>query len=130
MTVVLSPEIHDAVEFFKKNLGYSDKHLYLGLVQFDVMKDKNPEFSEVIYNFYKEKPESFIAAFKHGYVVERPIEFEQAIVRFFKREELSVVHKNSGKRYKVWLEMKKYPVDFDMRTLDMWNWSEVTASNE
>ncbi|WP_339239711.1 hypothetical protein NST06_10440 [Bacillus sp. FSL P4-0322] len=130
MTVVLSPEIHEAVEYFKKNLGYSDKHLYLGLVQFDVMKDKNAEFADVIYNFYKEKPESFIAAFKHGYVVERPIEFEQAIVRFFKREELSVVHKNSGKRYKVWLEMKKYPVDFDMRTLDMWNWSEVTASNE
>ncbi|WP_144482047.1 hypothetical protein [Bacillus pumilus] len=130
MTVVLSPEIHEAVEYFKKNLGYSDKHLYLGLVQFDVMKDKNPEFAEVIYNFYKEKPESFIAAFKHGYVVERPIEFEQAVVRFFKREELSVVHKNSGKRYKVWLEMKKYPVDFDMRTLDMWKWSEVTASNE
>lgn len=130
MTVVLSPEIHEAVEYFKKNLGYSDKHLYLGLVQFDVMKDKNAEFADVIYNFYKEKPESFIAAFKHGYVVERPIEFEQAIVRFFKREELSVVHKNSGKRYKVWLEMKKYPVDFDMRTLDMWNWSELTASNE
>ncbi|WP_144498228.1 hypothetical protein [Bacillus pumilus] len=130
MTVVLSPEIHEAVEYFKKNLGYSDKHLYLGLVQFDVMKEKNPEFAEAIYNFYKEKPESFIAAFKHGYVVERPIEFEQAIVRFFKREELSVVHKNSGKRYKVWLEMKKYPVDFDMRTLDMWKWSEVTASNE
>ncbi|MGM0968632.1 MAG: hypothetical protein ACQEWR_08650 [Bacillota bacterium] len=129
MTVVLSPEIHEAVEYFKKNLGYSDKHLYLGLVQFDVMKDKNPEFAEVIYNFYKEKPESFIAAFKHGYVVERPIEFEQAVVRFFKREELSVVHKNSGKRYKVWLEMKKYPVDFDMRTLDMWKWGEVTASN-
>ncbi|MHC9080482.1 hypothetical protein [Bacillus altitudinis] len=130
MTVVLSPEIHEAVEYFKKNLGYSDKHLYLGLVQFDVMKEKNPEFAEAIYNFYKEKPESFIAAFKHGYVVKRPIEFEQAIVRFFKREELSVVHKNSGKRYKVWLEMKKYPVDFDMRTLDMWKWSEVTASNE
>ncbi|WP_342487295.1 hypothetical protein NSQ30_10535 [Bacillus sp. FSL R7-0651] len=130
MTVVLSPEIHEAVEYFKKNLGYSDKHLYLGLVQFDVMKDKNPEFAEVIYNFYKKKPESFIAAFKHGYVVERPIEFNQAIVRFFNREELSVVHKNSGKRFKVWLEMKKYPADFDMRTLHMWNWSEVTASNE
>ncbi|MEK4049869.1 MULTISPECIES: hypothetical protein [unclassified Bacillus (in: firmicutes)] len=130
MTVVLSPEIHEAVEYFKKNLGYSDKHLYLGLVQFDVMKDKNPEFADVIYNFYKEKPESFIAAFKHGYVVERPIEFNQAIVRFFNREELSVVHKNSGKRFKVWLEMKKYPANFDMRTLDMWNWSEVTARNE
>ncbi|MBU8607848.1 hypothetical protein [Bacillus pumilus] len=130
MTVVLSPEIHEAVEYFKKNLGYSDKHLYLGLVQFDVMKDKNPEFADVIYNFYKEKPESFIAAFKHGYVVERPIEFNQAIVRFFNREELSVVHKNSGNRFKVWLEMKKYPANFDMRTLDMWNWSEVTARNE
>ncbi|MFP3418001.1 hypothetical protein R0K30_02480 [Bacillus sp. SIMBA_154] len=121
MTVVLSPEIHEVVEYFKKNLGYSDKHLYLGLVQFDVMKDKNPELADVIYNFYKEKPESFIAAFKHGYVVEQPIEFDEAILRFFNREELSVVHKNSGERYKVWLEMKKYPVDFDIRTLDMWN---------
>ncbi|MDM5298148.1 hypothetical protein QUF51_08245 [Bacillus pumilus] len=130
MTVVISAEIHEAVEYFKKKLSYSDKHLYLGLVQFDVMKDKDPELADVIYNFYKEKPESFIAAFKHGYVVERPIEFEKAIIRFYNREELSVVNKNSGKRYKVWLEMKKYPAGFDMRTLDMWNWSEVTASNE
>ncbi|MEK4705811.1 hypothetical protein [Bacillus sp. FSL H8-0512] len=130
MTVVLSPEIHEAVEYFKKNLGYSDKHLYLGLVQFDVMKDKNSEFADVIYNFYKEKPESFIAAFKNGYVVERPIEFDQAIVRFFNGEELSVTHKNSGERHKVHKEMKKYPVGFELRTLDMWSWSEVAASNE
>ncbi|MCM3365979.1 hypothetical protein HKK70_08955 [Bacillus safensis] len=130
MTVVLSPEIHEAVEYFKKNLGYSDKHLYLGLVQFDVMKDKNSEFADVIYNFYKEKPESFIAAFKNGYVVERPIEFDQAIIRFFNGEELSVTHKNSGERHKVHKEMKKYPVGFELRTLDMWSWSEVAASNE
>ncbi|KIL12172.1 hypothetical protein B4127_1503 [Bacillus pumilus] len=130
MTVVLSPEIHDAVEFFKKNLGYSDKHLYLGLVQFDVMKDKNAEFAEVIYNFYKEKPEDFIAAFKHGYVVDRPIEFNEAIVRFYNGEKLRVLHKNSGVREIVWLDMKKYPFGFDMRTLDMWNWSEITANNE
>ncbi|MCY7679923.1 hypothetical protein MH122_14055 [Bacillus pumilus] len=130
MTVVLSPEIHEAVEYFKKNLGYSDKHLYLGLVQFDVMKDKNSEFADVIYNFYKEKPESFIAAFKNGYVVERPIEFDQAIIRFFNGEELSITHKNSGERHKVHKEMKKYPVGFELRTLDIWSWSEVTASNE
>lgn len=66
MTVVLSPEIHEAVEYFKKNLGYSDKHLYLGLVQFDVMKDKNPEFAEVIYNFYKKSRKALLLLLSMG----------------------------------------------------------------
>ncbi|AOA54794.1 hypothetical protein NRS6186_10330 [Bacillus subtilis] len=58
-------------------------------------------------------------------MVNQPIEFDEAIVRFFNGEELAVVHKTTGKRFNVNVKMKQLPDGFTLQTMDAWLWSEI-----
>lgn len=75
---------------------------------------------------YKNDPYLFIRSLKEGYV-NQPIAFDEAIVRFFNGEELAIVHKTTGKRFSVNLNMKKLPDGFTLQTMDMWLWSEIVV---
>ncbi|OEI74469.1 hypothetical protein BG616_09705 [Bacillus subtilis] len=58
-------------------------------------------------------------------MVNQPIVFDEAIVRFFNGEELAIVHRTVGKRFNVNVKMKKLPDGFTLQTMDMWLWGKI-----
>ncbi|MCY8934422.1 hypothetical protein MOE21_17730 [Bacillus atrophaeus] len=125
MPNIISKEQDEAIKFFRNKLNLSDKDLYIPLINFDLLRDKHEKYANILYELYKKDPYLFIRALKEGYVVNQPIEFDEAIVRFFKGEELAIVHKTTGKRFNVNDKMKKLPDGFTLQTMDMWLWSEI-----
>ncbi|ADP32449.1 hypothetical protein [Bacillus atrophaeus] len=125
MPNIISKEQDEAIKYFRNKLNLSDKDLYIPLINFELLRDKNEQYANIIYGLYKSDPYLFIKALKDGYVVNQPIEFNEAIVRFFKGEELAIVHKTTGKRFNVNVKMKQLPEGFALQTMDMWLWSEI-----
>ncbi|MCP9298382.1 hypothetical protein [Bacillus halotolerans] len=125
MPNIISKEQDEAIKYFRNKLNLSDKDLYIPLINFELLRDKNEQYANVLYELYKKDPYLFIRALKEGYVVNQPIEFDEAIVRFFNGEELAIVHKTTGKRFNVNVKMKKVPDGFTLQTMDMWLWSEI-----
>lgn len=111
MPNIISKEQDEAIKYFRNKLNLSDKDLYIPLINFELLRDKNEQYANVLYEMYKNDPYLFIRALKEGYVVNQPIDFDEAIVRFFKGEELAIVHKTTGKR----LKMKKLPYGFTLQ---------------
>lgn len=124
MANILSKEQDEAIRYFKNKLSLSEK-LYISLINFNLLRDKHEDFCNRLYELYKVDPYLYIKALKEGYVVNQPIEFDEAIVRFFNGEELAIVHKTTGKRFNVNVKMKKLPDGFTLQTMDMWLWSEI-----
>ncbi|MEC1943212.1 hypothetical protein [Bacillus velezensis] len=124
MANILSKEQDEAIRYFKNKLNISEK-LYISLINFNLLRDKHEGFGNRLYELYKTDPYLYIRALKEGYVVDQPIEFNEAIVRFYDGEELAVIHKTTGKRYNVNIKMKKLPDGFTLQTMNMWSWSEV-----
>ncbi|MGK9268670.1 hypothetical protein KXR56_18740 [Bacillus inaquosorum] len=125
MPNIISKEQDEAIKYFRNKLNLSDKDLYIPLINFELLRNKNEQYANVLYELYKNDPYLFIRALKEGYVVNQPIEFDEAIVRFFNGEELAIVHKTTGKRFNVNVKMKKVPDGFTLQTMDMWSWSEL-----
>ncbi|MCY9418838.1 hypothetical protein MOF50_19830, partial [Bacillus inaquosorum] len=109
----------------RNKLNLSDKDLYIPLINFELLRDKNEQYANILYELYKNDPYLFIRALKEGYVINQPIEFDEAIVRFFNGEELAIVHKTTGRRYNVNVKMKQLPDGFTLQTMDVWLWSEI-----
>ncbi|MGO0713291.1 hypothetical protein P5408_010725 [Bacillus subtilis] len=124
MANILSKEQDEAIRYFKNKLSLSEK-LYISLINFNLLRDKHEDFCNRLYELYKVDPYLYIKALKEGYVVNQPIEFDEAIVRFFNGEELAIVHKTTGKRFNVNVKMKKLPDGFTLQTMDVWLWSEI-----
>lgn len=125
MPNIISKEQDEAIKYFRNKLNLSDKDLYIPLINFELLRDKNEQYANVLYEMYKNDPYLFIRALKEGYVVNQPIDFDEAIVRFFNGEELAIVHKTTGKRFNVNVKMKQLPEGFALQTMDMWLWSEI-----
>lgn len=125
MPNIISKEQDEAIKYFRNKLNLSDKDLYIPLINFELLRDKNEQYANILYELYKNDPYLFIRALKEGYVVNQPIKFDEAIVRFFNGEELAIVHKTTGRRYNVNVKMKKLPDGFTLQTMDMWLWSEI-----
>ncbi|MED4861451.1 hypothetical protein [Bacillus atrophaeus] len=125
MPNIISKEQDEAIKFFRNKLNLSDKDLYIPLINFDLLRDKHEKYANILYELYKKDPYLFIRSLKEGYVVNQPIEFDKAIVRFFNGEELAIVHKTTDKRFNINVKMKKLPDGFTLQTMDMWLWSEV-----
>ncbi|PRR87367.1 hypothetical protein [Bacillus atrophaeus] len=125
MPNIISKEQDGAIKYFRNKLNLSDKDLYIPLINFDLLRDKHEKYANILYELYKSDPYLFIGALKEGYVVNQPIDFDEAIVRFFKGEELAIVHKTTGKRSNLNVKMKKLPDGFTLQTMDMWLWSEI-----
>ncbi|MED3629321.1 hypothetical protein P4478_20590 [Bacillus subtilis] len=124
MANILSKEQDEAIRYFKNKLSLSEK-LYISLINFNLLRDKHEDFCNRLYELYKVDPYLYIKALKEGYVVNQPIEFDEAIVRFFNGEELAIVHKTTGKRFNVNVKMKQLPDGFSLQTMDVWLWSEI-----
>ncbi|MCY8328913.1 hypothetical protein MOC47_08635 [Bacillus spizizenii] len=125
MPNIISKEQDEAIKYFRNKLNLSDKDLYIPLINFELLRDKNEQYANILYELYKNDPYLFIRALKEGYVVNQPIAFDEAIVRFFNGEELAIVHKATGRRYNVNVKMKQLPDGFSLQTMDMWLWSEL-----
>lgn len=125
MPNIISKDQDEAIKYFRNKLNLSDKDLYIPLINFELLRDKNEQYANILYELYKNDPYLFIRALKEGYVVNQPIKFDEAIVRFFNGEELAIVHKTTGRRYNVNVKMKKLPDGFTLQAMDMWLWSEI-----
>lgn len=98
MPNIISKEQGEVIKYFRNKLNLSDKELYIPLINFELLRDKNEQYANVLYELYKDDPYLFIRALKEGYVVNQPIAFDEAIVRFFNGEELAILHKTTGQK--------------------------------
>ncbi len=78
MANILSKEQDEAIRYFKNKLNISEK-LYISLINFNLLRDKHEDFGNRLYELYKTDPYLYIKALKEGYVVDQPIEFNEAI---------------------------------------------------
>ncbi len=49
------------------------------MINFELHRDKNDEYANILYELYKNDPYLFIRALKEVYVVNQPIEFDEAL---------------------------------------------------
>lgn len=97
MPNIISKEQDEAIKYFRNKLNLSDKDLYIPLLISSYLETKTNNMPNVLYELYKNDPYLFIRALKEGYVFNQPIEFDEAIVRFFNGEEL-VIRKTTDRR--------------------------------
>lgn len=49
------------------------------MINFELHRDKNDEYANILYELYKNDPYLFIRSLKEVYVVNQPIEFDEAL---------------------------------------------------
>jgi len=62
-------------------LNLSEKDIYIPLINFELLRDKNEHYANVFYELYKNDSYLFIRALKEGNLVNQPIVLDEAIVR-------------------------------------------------
>lgn len=56
MINILTKDPNEAIQYFKNKLSISEKGLYITLINFELLRDKNSKFAERLYDLYKADP--------------------------------------------------------------------------
>ncbi|TDO07452.1 hypothetical protein DFO69_4013 [Bacillus subtilis] len=56
MPNIISKEQDEAIKYFRNKLNLSDKDLYIPLINFELLRDKNEQYANVLYELYKNDP--------------------------------------------------------------------------
>ncbi|ARV44091.1 hypothetical protein BCV50_03365 [Bacillus subtilis] len=53
MPNIISKEQDEALNYFRNKLNLSDKDLYIRLINFELLRDKNEQYANILYELYK-----------------------------------------------------------------------------